>query len=203
MIYISNPERRAGGFTVLSKISSLQAFEPYLHKDHSSGLKRKTLQVPIDKGLFIKPIKQSFVKNPRLMPMTRLMLTLLSGWAGQGGSIKTTIGIIAKHIGRSSRMVFNYLKDAVEEGYLYYSRTKDRIGRYTGICIRLNFGAIRHHSRKNKPNAPKAAEKLAMKYSAETNSKSIYNTKNDEQLWKKLIHFGSKLGYFEKDQDRL
>ena len=125
--------------------------------------------------------------------MTRLMLALLSGWAGQGGPIETTIGIIAKHVGRSSRMVFNYLQDAAEEGYLYYSRTKDRIGRYTGIKIRLNFFAIRHQTKPQKQSKP--AQTLDMKLSAETNSKSIYTKGRDLDLDTKLERLASSFGY--------
>ena len=188
---------RAGGFKTLSSIAAIQAYQPYFEKEQPQDTpKRKSLEATPDRGLFIKPVKQCFVRNHRLMPMTRLMLTLLSGWAGQGGPIKTTIGIIAKHIGRSSRMVFNYLKDATEEGYLFYSRTKDRIGRYTGICVRLNFPAIRYYPKATK--MPKGALSLAMKYPTETNHKYILKTKKDDLLNEKLKQFARTLGNSEK-----
>ena len=156
------------------------------------------MEAPVDKNTFVKPIKQCFVKNPRLMPMTRLMLTLISGWAGNGGTIETTIGIIGKHIRRCRRQVFRYLKDAVEEGYLSYSRTKDRVGRYTGIKIWLNFSAIRYSGSRKSKTEPKCAETLDVTLRAETNSKSIITTQKDDEVWKRLLHFGKTLGYFEK-----
>jgi hypothetical protein len=158
------------------------------------------MEVPFDNNTFVKPIRQCFVKNPRLMPMTRLMLTLLSGWAGQGDAIKTTIGIIAKHMGRCRRQVFRYLKDAVEEGYLFYNRTKDRIGRYTGIKIWLNFPAIRFTTSRNQKKPRETAKNLDVTLKSETNSKSIYTTQKDEEIWNKLLSFGATLGYFEKKE---
>ena len=130
------------------------------------------------------------------MPMTRLMLTLLAGWAGQGGSIETTVGIIGKHLQRSRRQVFRYLKDALEEGYLTYSKTKCRMGLYTGIKLWLNFGAIRHKNKRKK--VQKTTEKLEVTYQTDTNDKSINNTKEDDELWSRLLEFGSSLGYIDK-----
>ena len=92
---------------------------------------------------FIKPIKQDFIKDSRLLPMNRCMLALLVGWAGQEQAIETTRGIIAKHIGRSVRQISRYLAEAVEAGYLTYAYTKDRIGYITGIKIYLNFAALK------------------------------------------------------------
>jgi hypothetical protein len=175
------------------------AFLPYAQQENDpSRPRRKSMEAPIDKNTFVKPIKQCFVKNPRLMPMTRLMLTLISGWAGNGGTIETTTGIIAKHIGRCRRQVFRYLKDAVEEGYLSYSRTKDRAGRYTGIRIWLNFPAIRFSRFKKKETTRQPAETLAVTLKSETNSKSIYSIKEDDEIWERLLSFGQTLGYFER-----
>ena len=71
-----------------------------------------------DKGSFILPMKQSVMKDARLMPGTRCMIALLSGWAGKGKDLRTTKSIIAKHLGRSVRQVYRYLKDAARAGYL-------------------------------------------------------------------------------------
>lgn len=191
--------RGAGAFSSLAMTSPIMAFLPYAQKNHDpTSPRRKGMDVPIDKNTFVKPIKQCFVKNPRLMPMTRLMLTLISGWAGNGGAIKTTTGIIAKHIRRCRRQVFRYLKDAVEEGYLSYSRTKDCAGRYTGIRIWLNFPAIRFTTSRKQKKHGKPAEKLAMTLKSETNCKSILNTEKDDEIWNCLLSFGKTLGYFEK-----
>jgi len=129
------------------------------------------------------------------MPMTRLMLTLLAGWAGQGGSIETTTGILGKHLGRCRRQVFRYLKDAVEEGYLSYTRTKDRIGRYTGIKIFLNFAAIRFTKFQKRKKRVQGAQSLAVTQKSETNTKHIFNTKEDEVLMDKIRGFGEAMGY--------
>jgi len=176
------------------------ALLPYAEQERDqSKPRRKSLDTPLDKQTFVKPIKQSFVKNPRLMPMTRLMLTLISGWAGQGDPINTTIGIIAKHLSRSRRQVFRYIQDAVEEGYLYYSKTKCRRGLYTGIRIRLNFPAIRHiHRKKVASDQSLTPVNPDVTYSADTNNKYILNTKKNDELWERLLSFGETLGYMEK-----
>ena len=75
-------QRRAGGFKTLSMTSPFLAILPYTSKEIPKTLKRKTLEAPIDEGTFVKPIKQSFVKNPRMMPMTKLMLNT-NIWMGR------------------------------------------------------------------------------------------------------------------------
>lgn len=110
----------------------------------NSPLRRKQMDAPIDNGTFIKPLKQCFMRNPRLMPGTRVMLALLSGWSGHGRAIETTMFRIGKQLGRSRRQIFRYLQDAVEEGYILYSRTKNKLGYITGIKIWINLGAVRH-----------------------------------------------------------
>ena len=188
----SFPFKRAGTFSALSMTSPLRALLPYAKQlEDTNRPKRKSLEVPTDHNTFIKPLKQSFVKNPRMMPMTRVMLSLLSGWAGDGKALETTTGIIAKHLGRCRRQVFRYLKDAMEEGYLSYTRTKDRIGRYTGLRIWLNFPAIRYSNTRKKP---KTAKKLAMTLKSETNKKLIYNRNTDEEMWDRIAQFASLTG---------
>ncbi len=136
----------------LSTIAAVQALQPFCMPLQSEGPRRKQLRAPRDDGLFVKPLKQSFLKNPRLMPGTRIVLAMLAGWAGRGGPIETTLGIIAKHVGRSSRQVQRYLRDAAEEGYLRTSYVKDRIGRITGLRIELTRLAIFHEvKRRHEP----------------------------------------------------
>lgn len=132
---------------LLSNTSSIRALQT-----HANGFgfaettdeqpRRKTLTAPPGDGSFVKPVKQSFVKNARLMPGTRIMLAVLAGWAGRGGPIETTLGIIARHVARSPRQVQRYIKDAIEEGYLRTSYVKDRIGRITGLRVHLTRFAI-------------------------------------------------------------
>jgi len=63
---------------------------------------------PEDNGTFVLPLKQSFIKDARLMPGTRCMLAMLAGWAGQGAPLELTESTIAKHLGRSIRQVYRY-----------------------------------------------------------------------------------------------
>lgn len=174
-------------------------YAPYFQKDIDPDRpKRKSMIVPVDKNTFVRPIKQSFVKNPRLMPMTRVMLTLLAGWAGHGGALETTTGIIGKHLSRCRRQVFRYLQDAVEEGYLFYSKTKDRIGRYTGIKITLNFGAICHSRKHSKPRIdPKPAENLDVTLKPETKPTILLNNQKDDELWEKLASLATTAGFLD------
>ena len=80
------------------------------------------------------------------------MLSLIAGWAGTRtpAVIETTQGILGKHLGRSTRQIYRYLQDAMEEGYLLYSYTSNRLGYITGIKIWLNFSAIRRQTRAGK-----------------------------------------------------
>lgn len=139
--------------------------------------KRKGLPIPsLAINAFVRPVRQSFVTNPRMMPQTRCMVLMLMGWAGHEQALETTIGIIAKKIGRSARQVHRYLQDAIEEGYLFYSRTKDRIGYYTGIKIHLNFSALK--PKKTRKKRPVCQETRDMTEESDTNNKDIYKRKN-------------------------
>ena len=195
--YLSKfPRSGAGGLMALSRTASIKQYLPFIDKEQQPDQPlRKSLKAPEDNHTFVKPIKQCFVKNPRTMPMTRMMLILLAGWAGQGGSIKTTTGIIGKHLHRCRRQVFRYLKDAEEEGYLFYNRTKDRIGRYTGIQIWLNFAAIRFNTKKPPKRKPKSAQTLAMTYPSETNDKHLYKKDRDPELGQRLEQMASIFGF--------
>lgn len=189
---------RVGGFTPLIQTQALMRYKPhYMTEIDPTKPKRKSMIAPPDNDTFVKPILQCFVKNPRLMPMSKIMITLLAGWAGQGTAIETTIGIIGKHISRCRRQVFRYLQDAMEEGYLTYSRTKDKIGRYTGIKIYLNFAAIQFSKGRKPKKSPKTAETLDVTQMSETNDKSILDKKKDDELWEKLTGFAMTLGYVD------
>lgn len=191
---------RHNHFKSLSHVPSILAYKVYDQEPVISfAPKRKSMDVPYDDGSFIKPLKQSFVRNPRLMPMTRLMLSLLSGWNGKGqGGIETTTGTIAKHLSRSSRMVFNYLKDAMEQGYLSYTRRKDRMGYYIGIKIILNFGAIRRSFAKRKTEQ-KTAETRDRKYSSEINYNLLNKKEPDSKIMDALARFAVNAGYLDPE----
>ena len=188
------------GLKLLASAPFVKQYQPHFHSaiDPDKPL-RKSMIAPTDNGTFVKAIKQSFIKNPRLSSTTRIMLTLLAGWAGKGGSIETTTGIIGIHLSRNRRTVYRLLKDAEEEGYLYYTRTKDIIGRFTGIKIFLNFGAIRFNSfrgAKQKPvenNAPRRET-----FSSDTNSKYLYNKEEDQEIWERLTKLAHTMGFLDE-----
>ncbi|MEX2594079.1 MAG: hypothetical protein WD426_14995 [Anditalea sp.] len=150
------------------KLSPLIA--PYSF-DRKNCPRRKTLELAQSNNAFVRPVKQDFVRNPRTMPMTRCMILMLVGWAGNEQPIETTVGIIAKKLGRSVRQVHRYLQDAIEEGFLFYSRTKNRMGYYTGIKIHLNFFAL-------KPALPKKRTNQGVTQVADTNDKYLYKREN-------------------------
>ena len=117
--------------------------EQVMGLDAATLPRRYFLERPKDNGAYVLPLKQSFIKDARLMPGTRLMLALLTGWAGTGRPLDLTEGTIAQHLRRSVRQVFRYLKDAAREGYLRYAYTKNRIGMITGLKIYLSFPLLR------------------------------------------------------------
>ena len=169
----------------LSSIDSLRILTPQIMGINQP--RRKLLPLLPSNNAFVKPVKQSFVTNPRMMPQTRCMLLMLLGWAGQEQAIETTIGIIAKKIGRSRRQVFRYLQDAIEEGYLFYSRTKNRMGYYTGIKIHLNFLAIK--PRKPAIKSTKNRRNKDVTLESDTNNKHIYkrgNTPSEQRFLDKM-----------------
>ena len=100
----------------LSRLDSIKILAPYSADIEMHLPKRKRLEITQTNNAFVKPVKQDFVRNARLMPGTRCMVLMLLGWAGKEQALETTIGIIAKHIGRSARQVHRYLQDAIEEG---------------------------------------------------------------------------------------
>lgn len=155
---------------------------------------RKSLLRPTDNGTFVLPLKQSFIKDARIMPGTMRMLALLTGWVGKGDkpTIETTQGIIGKHLNKSVRQIYRYLQDAMEEGYLLYSYTKNRRGMITGLRIWLNRLAIRRSPGQKKSKIRKNQDQTLM---ADTNSKSSLKRKEDKELWKKLESFAKSTGF--------
>ena len=147
--------------------------------------KRYFYERPVDNGAFVLPLKQSFIKDARLMPGTRCMLALLVGWAGKGRELKTTQKVLGKHLGRSTRQVFRYLKDAVRAGYLTYNYTKNRIGAIIGIKIFLSFDLLRPNLKK-KPENPGNKDQT-QRSDTNTYLKDSYNI--DVELEEKLDRF--------------
>lgn len=140
-------------------------------------------QRPEDNGTFILPLKQSFMKDARLMPGTRCMLALLAGWAGRGGALELTEGTIGNHLGRSVRQVYRYLKDAAREGYLRYGYTKNRLGMITGLRVWLTFDLIRS-MKDTKPSGGRGNP--ARTHRSDTNKTHIYTEGKDPELDKRL-----------------
>lgn len=148
-------------------------------------------QRPQDNGTFILPLKQSFMKDARLMPGTRCMLAMLAGWAGQGAPLELTESTIAKHIGRSVRQVYRYLQDAMREGYLRYFHTKNRMGMITGIKVWLTFDLIRSV----KPKTGKTRRNQGQTHRSDINKTNKYTYRKDPELEQKLEHLRSLIDH--------
>lgn len=202
------PQRpmRGGGFNSLSLAPVLRALPAYYDPEAvTSGLpKRYFYSEPTDTGAYIKTLKQVVVKDARLSPGTRLMLILLSGWAGAGKAIPTTIGNIAKNMSRSRRTVATYLQDAIRLGYLSYSRSKSRIGYYTGITVYLKFDMIRKTFKE--PELPQNSKKMAdsrdVKNPIETKKNIFIKEQSDDELMSALARFALKAGFLDHKLDR-
>lgn len=165
--------------------------EQVLGIDTTAMPRRCFLERPEDNGAYVLPIKQSFVKDARLMPGTRIMLALLTGWAGKGGPLQLTERTIAKHLQRSVRQVFRYLQDAAREGYLRYAYTKNRIGMITGLKIYLSFPLLRPRpSSKPQGKLINSARTLA----SDTNEKQKYTPYQDPQIAASLERFRQAAG---------
>ena len=156
--------------------------------------KRKSLDKSLDNGTFVLPLKQSFIRDARIMPGTMRMLALLAGWVGKGDRavIDTTKGILGKHLGRGVRQIYRYLQDAMEEGYLLYACTKNRLGYITGIKIWLNTGPIRKTSNTKTSKNPRNLDRTQR---ADTNEKYILNKGKDPDLWKRLERLAHTAGF--------
>jgi hypothetical protein len=181
---LTKPRFKTSGFVPLYRTGLLKAVKPLAEIYQIEGQPiRKSLTAPIDNQTFIQPMKQCFMANPRLSPGSRVMISILAGWGGQGRPLETTMKAIGRNIGRSSRQVFRYLKDAMEEGYLFYARTKDRIGYYRGIKIWLNLAAIfQSKGAQNKYKKKNSAETRDMTHMSETNKTNILNDISDDDL---------------------
>ena len=129
--------------------------------------RRYFLERPEDNGAYVLPLRQSFVRDARLMPGTRTMLALLTGWAGTGRPLETTEGTIGEHLCRSVRQVFRYLQDAAREGYLRYAYTKNRLGMITGLKIYLSFSLLRPELKRKPHQTPAKPARTLM---ADTNT---------------------------------
>lgn len=126
----------------LSSALTALPYPPLAFDGAPSALRRKGLRRPPTSTTFVRPLRQSFIKDARLAPGTTRMLCLIAGWGGRGDPIDTTLGIIGRHLQRSPRQVQRYLKDAAEEGYLAWSKVTNRLGYVIGLRIRLNGAAI-------------------------------------------------------------
>lgn len=128
----------------MKHIGDLQAFKRLVPTQAPSKPQRFYKQTPPSNGAYTPTLKQDFLRNPRLSSGVKVMLSLLVGLDAQENNEITTIGAISKYIGVSYSTAQRYLKEAVELGYLFYSRTKCRMGLYTGIKLYLSFSYIKH-----------------------------------------------------------
>lgn len=169
MIYTGS--RSSAAFSSFKWISAF-SFDPV-----ADGLPlRKGFVRPEPSKLFVLPVRQSFVKDSRIMPGTSRLILLLAGWSGRNPDIFTTLGTLGKHLGRSARQIQRYLKDAAEEGYLYFGYRKDRLGYITGLKIRLNPAAVFAPKR----SLEKARDKAKRRRSAETRDTTFESGTNEK-----------------------
>ncbi len=126
----------------LSSALTALPYPPLAFDDGPGALRRKGLRRPPTSTTFVRPLRQSFIKDARLAPGATRMLCLLAGWGGRGDPIDTTLGIIGRHLQRSPRQIQRYLRDAAEEGYLVWSKVTNRLGYVVGLRIRLNGAAL-------------------------------------------------------------
>ena len=143
-------------------------------------------QPPTDTGTYVLPLKQSFIKDHRLMPGTRCMLALLTGWAGKGRALELTRATIGRHIGRSVRQVYRYVQDAARFGYLRYGYTKNRLGMVTGLRVWLRFDALRYQRAPNAPDKSVNRRIPARPYTTDINKNINISPENRQSLSKKL-----------------
>ena len=176
-------------------LSSSLALLPYYASPIGSHLQRKNNIRPPTDGTFVLPINQSLVKDARMSPGTTRMIILLAGWSGGGRPLDTTLGIIGKHLGRSARQVQRYLRDAAEEGYLYFKKVVNRLGYVIGLRIVLCKASIFASKRKSstpKPAAPR--RKPDTTDEADTNKNIYISLSADDPLDRKLASLGLVMG---------
>ena len=169
---------------------------PYFaaHTPRGRGPKRKTFTRPPTGFAFVAPLNQSFIRDPRLMPGTTRMVCLLAGWGGNGRPIDTTLGAIGRNIGRSARQVQRYLKDAVEEGYLYFHKIKNRLGYITGLRIVLSRAAIYKHAKPKLSKPPKPRKDQATTQESDINPILFLDKESPDALDRKLVEICDQFG---------
>ena len=175
-------------------LKTLPYFVPPTFDDLGSrGPVRKTLRRPPTSHAFVAPMRQSFIKDARLMPGTRCMIALLAGWGGDGRPVDTTLGAIGKHLGRSARQVHRYMRDAAEEGYLHVRQITNRMGYITGLRITLCKAAIFAPKKKQaapdrrRELAPQSGRKQAMTQEADINPTIYLNPETSDPFELKLM----------------
>ena len=146
---------------------------------------------PLDNGSFILPLKQSFMKNRRIMDSTARLVALLSGWSGNCAPIETNLSVLAKHMGKSIRQIQRMLNDAMREGYLRIGYQKSRVGMITGIVIYLRFDRLRKQRKGD--NSSKSRRKQATTERSNTN-KNQYLFSKDEGLEERLRQMALTMG---------
>jgi hypothetical protein len=176
-------------------LSSSLALLPYYASPADNHLQRKKNIRPPTDGTFVLPINQSLVKDARMSPGTTRMIILLAGWSGGGRPLETTLGIIGKHLGRSARQVQRYLRDAAEEGYLYFKKVVNRLGYVIGLRIVLCKAAIFASKRKASTPKPAAPRRIpATTYESDTNKNTYIFLSADDPLDHKLTSLGLVMG---------
>ena len=164
--------------------------------DVGGGLKRKRNIRPPTGFAFVAPLNQSFIRDARLMPGTTRMVCLLAGWGGNGRPIDTTLGAIGRNLGRSSRQVQRYLRDAAEEGYLYFRKITNRMGYVIGLRIVLCKAAIYKQAKPKTPapKPPHIGRNQATTQESDINPTLSLNTESSHPLDQKLVQLCEEFG---------
>jgi len=205
----------AGGFPWIQKGNTMKRLDfalgalPYyvpasFDEMACNGPKRKSLIRPPTSGHFVLPVRQSFVMDARIMPGTTRMLTLLAGWGGDGRSIDTTLGALGRKLSRSPRQIQRYLRDAAEEGYVYFRQITNRMGYVIGLRITLCKAAIfapttkKPRSEAQDPceglHSPNVRRNQATTEESDINKNIYIKLESKDPLDAKLASLGSAMG---------
>lgn len=181
--------------TLAIALKSLPYYVP--PTDAGGGLKRKQQIRPPTGFAFIAPLNQSFIRDARLMPGTTRMVCLLAGWGGNGRPIDTTLGAIGRNLGRSARQVQRYLRDAAEEGYLYFRRITNRMGYVTGLRIVLCKAAIYKAAKPRRDGKAQAGSPRiqATTQESDINPTLYLDTASSDPLERKLVQLCDEFGF--------
>ena len=106
---------------------------------------RLSLRAPAATQTYLLPVKESVIDDPRLSRGTLRFLLKLWRWSqGKSSTVRTTLGIVARQLGVSTRQVRRYHHDAAELGYiLQIGHRFGRDGMIVGMFYSLNLALFK------------------------------------------------------------